>query len=325
METKGASGTPKQRRLRSLTRTCGLVLSEAQSLGESLMEESPFRHRIYDLISRYIAARETLASFPPEDFPSMRDFLSAHYFPVLQATERLFSQMAPDRERSVFTLDKWKERDKVTLFFANYVMMRQNYRALRDLVSAHFVDTYKSTYELVCDDASPLFDTHGLHSMRIPSETTRIRPSANLIAETLRLRTRIGEDEARVLEEQVSELIKNAVVHGNKKDPTKEVRIWYGTDDYAFRIIVEDEGPGFQRLEEWNEFNRKRNAALQKGDMDEILGYMQFKTPESTDADGGNALFAAVEYWDSSLVYNRRRNKVAALKYIRNLRQSVSA
>ena len=35
----------------------------------------------------------------------------------------------------------------------------------------------------------------------------------------------------------------------------------------------------------------------------------------SEDDDGGNALFAAVEFWDSGLIYNNKRNKVAALKY----------
>mgnify|MGYP006052180869 FL=1 len=39
-----------------------------------------------------------------------------------------------------------------------------------------------------------------------------------------------------------------------------------------------------------------------------------FKTKESDSQDGGNALFAALEYWNGGFVYNGKRNAVAMLK-----------
>ncbi|MDD5066254.1 MAG: ATP-binding protein [bacterium] len=119
-----------------------------------------------------------------------------------------------------------------------------------------------------------------------------------------------------ILEGQISEIIKNAVKHGNKCDARKKVKIWYLTSDKQFKIIVEDEGKGFTNFNEWNEFNKLRNEALKRGNIEEMLKYVQYKGPESRDDDGGNSLFAALEYWDSSLVYNNKKNKVAAVKYL---------
>jgi translation elongation factor EF-1beta len=195
-------------------------------------------------------------------------------------------------------------------------MMHQNYRALKELIAGYFVDQYKSSYELICDHDSPLFDIQGLKSMSIRSELALIRPTAVTMLRELGVSDRIDDSELQVLEEQISEIVKNAVIHGNRKEPEKTVSIWFGLDEKSFRLIVEDQGSGFANLEEWNEFNRKRNEALKKGDMEEIINYVQYRTPDSTEHDGGNALFAAVEFWDSSLVYNYRRNKVAALKYL---------
>ena len=42
--------------------------------------------------------------------------------------------------------------------------------------------------------------------------------------------------------------------------------------------------------------------------------YVAYTTPESDEYDGGNALFAAVEYWDGGVVFSEKRNKVAVLK-----------
>ena len=64
--------------------------------------------------------------------------------------------------------------------------------------------------------------------------------------------------EINLLEQQISEIIKNAVKHGNKCDPEKMVRVWYDFSPEHAHLIVEDEGPGFQDLERWNEFNHRR-------------------------------------------------------------------
>lgn len=120
--------------------------------------------------------------------------------------------------------------------------------------------------------------------------------------------------EINLLEQQISELIKNAVKHGNKKDPAKKIRVWASFSKNHARVIVEDEGEGFKQVEQWNEFNMKRNHCFETGDFDEIEKYFSYRTENSTDEDGGNALFAAVEYWDGGVVFNNKKNAVAVLK-----------
>lgn len=45
----------------------------------------------------------------------------------------------------------------------------------------------------------------------------------------------------------LEEALVNAIKHGNKLDPTKRVRIQASIDDRRCEIIIEDEGPGFDR------------------------------------------------------------------------------
>lgn len=41
------------------------------------------------------------------------------------------------------------------------------------------------------------------------------------------------------------EAVVNAIVHGNKQDPSKNVSIEYCITDESLEFVVEDEGPGF--------------------------------------------------------------------------------
>ena len=165
--------------------------------------------------------------------------------------------------------------------------------------------------QLIIDPESPLFDNDGMMYCEFPSNLDKIREYTEVIIQ--RVPSTLYQEKL-VLEQQISEILKNAIKHGNKSDNSKNIKVFYSYTGDTFRIIVEDEGEGFKLLEEWNEFNRKRNEAIAKKDIELMLKYVTYKGPHSTDADGGNSLFAALEYWDSGLVYNENRNKVAALK-----------
>ncbi|HKL39955.1 MAG TPA: ATP-binding protein [Cryomorphaceae bacterium] len=43
----------------------------------------------------------------------------------------------------------------------------------------------------------------------------------------------------------LTEAVNNAIYHGNKQDPDKNVVVKYHADEDEFRFIIEDEGPGF--------------------------------------------------------------------------------
>ncbi|MFP4363663.1 MAG: ATP-binding protein [Spirochaetia bacterium] len=129
--------------------------------------------------------------------------------------------------------------------------------------------------------------------------------------------------ELNLLEQQISEIIKNAVKHGNKNDPSKKVKVWYSFSTNHAHLIVEDEGEGFQGLEAWNEFNRKRIECFQKQDFEELGNYVSFRTKQSDDNDGGNAMFAALEYWDGGLVFNEKKNAIAVLKTYQQKRHGI--
>jgi hypothetical protein len=167
--------------------------------------------------------------------------------------------------------------------------------------------------EIRIDGASPLFDKTGLKYKEFPSDYSRIRFYAMLLVKSAPL----GGEEVSLLEQQIAEIIKNAVKHGNKNNLKKKVRIWHKFTPDMAHLIIEDEGEGFTDLEKWNDFNRKRFRQVNERNYDELGKYVSFRSRSSDESDGGNALFAALEYWDAGLIFNEKRNAVAMKKLFR--------
>ena len=164
--------------------------------------------------------------------------------------------------------------------------------------------------ELRVDENDALFDKTNMLYKEFPSDFRQIRYFTLLIVQSAPLEIK----EINLLEQQISKVIKNAVKHGNKCDINKKVSVWYSFSPTHAHLIVEDEGEGFKDLEKWNEFNRKRLNCLHDQNYEDLANYVSFRTLDSDDQDGGNALFAALEYWNGGFVFNEKRNGVAMLK-----------
>lgn len=163
---------------------------------------------------------------------------------------------------------------------------------------------------IIIDDKSNIFNTDGCFYKEFPSDLRQVRYFTLLIVQKAPPEIK----ELNLLEQQISELIKNAVKHGNKCDLNKKVKIWYFFSKEEARIIVEDEGKGFLKIREWNEFNKKRLQCLHEENFEELGNYVSYRTPESDDRDGGNAMFAALEYWNNGLVFTEKANKIGVSK-----------
>ena len=109
--------------------------------------------------------------------------------------------------------------------------------------------------ELRSDGSDALFDKTNMLYKEFPSDFRQIRYFTLLIVQSAPLEIK----EINLLEQQISEVIKNAVKHGNDCDINKKVHIWYSFSPSHAHIIVEDEGEGFKDLEKWNEFNTLRH------------------------------------------------------------------
>lgn len=163
---------------------------------------------------------------------------------------------------------------------------------------------------LSIDNESSLFNTAGMFYKEFPSDFRQIRYFTLLIVQKAPPEIK----EINLLEQQISEIIKNAVKHGNRNNPEKKVKVWYSFSETHAHLIVEDEGPGFKDLEKWNDFNEKRLICFFEQDFEKLGDYVAFTTENSDDFDGGNALFAAVEYWDQGVVFSTSRNRVGVKK-----------
>jgi hypothetical protein len=163
---------------------------------------------------------------------------------------------------------------------------------------------------LIVDDRNELFDAQGMRYVAFPSDYARIREYAAFVLHGCPEPFREGG----LLEQQLSEVIKNGIKHGNCCDPAKSIHIWYDLRKRA-RFIVEDEGGGFADLEAWNDFYRSRQEALADGRFDEFLALASYRGPKSGVDDGGNSLIAALEYWNGGMIYNADRNKVGVVRW----------
>ncbi len=305
----------KEKKLNSISKQAKIIINETLVYCKTLIPESLYKDRIWHAIS---CCKLCLHDFESKEinFSSMREFLDNHYYKLLNVTKDLFVKLMMTSNGDHFSMKKWQEKDVLTLFFANFIILNQNFRSLKNIISYYFIKSYKEAYELIIDENSPLWDITDMKYMEVSMTLNQIRDYAKSIIANVKF---INKDfSLNILEEQVSEIIKNAMKHGNKNQPGKKVKIWYLINKELFKIIVEDDGDGngFTNFDEWNEFNRKRNEALKKGNMEEMVKYIQYKSPQSTHEDGGNALFAALEYWDSGLVYKKKKNKVVAVKYL---------
>jgi len=164
--------------------------------------------------------------------------------------------------------------------------------------------------EILIDDTHDLFSKKDLNYTVFPSDYNQIRYFTLLLIQ----RSRPKSDERLLLEQQVSEIIKNAVKHGNGCDPERKIKVWYRFTPTEARLIVEDEGPGFADIEKWNLFNRTRQEFIDRQDFIGLISYVSWRTEKSDAYDGGNALFAALEYWNLGVVYTGKRNTIAVGK-----------
>jgi predicted RNA-binding protein (virulence factor B family) len=171
--------------------------------------------------------------------------------------------------------------------------------------------------EIQINGSSPLFNTAEMGYKEFSSDFKRIRYYTLLLVSSAPSRIK----ETNLLEQQVSELIKNGISHGNKNDPRKILKVWYSFTHEAARLIVEDEGPGFNEISEWNDFNRQRLECVQAQNFDKLVDFISFRSHNSDEKDGGNALFAALEYWNGGMVFNDKHNAVAVKKIFDGYKQ----
>ena len=166
------------------------------------------------------------------------------------------------------------------------------------------------TRKLIVDEHNEIFDAQGMKYIEFESCLLSIRKICTLILKECPE----AFLEENLLEQQLSELIKNGIKHGNKCDPKKKVKVWYDLRKRA-RFIVEDEGEGFVCLDAWNEFYHKRQEALCDQNFDLFLSLASYLGPDSDETDGGNSLIAALEFWNGGMIYNEARNKVGVVRW----------
>lgn len=161
-----------------------------------------------------------------------------------------------------------------------------------------------------CDSNNILFNKENMMEKVFSSDWRQIRYYTLLIVQS----APFEQEEMGLLEQQISEIIKNAIQHGNHNNVSKKITVYYSFSSVHAHVIVEDEGEGFKDLDKWNDFYKNRQKAFASHDDTKMAEYVSFKSDESSASDGGNALCAAVEFWNGGIVFNDQKNAVALLR-----------
>ncbi len=83
------------------------------------------------------------------------------------------------------------------------------------------------------------------YSLTISSERTSIENAVNL-AEKIAAEMKLIDDESDNLAISVSEAVANAIIHGNKLDKNKKVKISIFVKNNRITVKVKDQGSGFE-------------------------------------------------------------------------------
>ena len=83
-----------------------------------------------------------------------------------------------------------------------------------------------------------------MKKLKIPSLPENLRMVENVIDEISSLHE-FGSDMYGKILVACVEAVNNSIVHGNKSNPEKNVDVIISSNEKELRIVVEDEGPGF--------------------------------------------------------------------------------
>ena len=83
---------------------------------------------------------------------------------------------------------------------------------------------------------------------KIPSDLSAVREVQSRILDDVK-RHGYGAESTFAIKLALEEVLINAIKHGNKFDTSKHVHVESNVTPEAAEIIIEDEGPGFERVE----------------------------------------------------------------------------
>lgn len=96
----------------------------------------------------------------------------------------------------------------------------------------------------ISEKGRALLVTGEMTELVLQSRVESVAEAAEAAAQAVR-RTGLGDDAAFGIDMAVREAVTNAVLHGNKKDESKQVIVTITTSPGALEITVRDEGAGF--------------------------------------------------------------------------------
>lgn len=250
--------------------------------------------------------------YSQEFYKQLRDFVFSDLSLLMDMLNIFFNKLITLVNEEVMDKGNGGDINPVKLFSASYFLLNLNIKSLKNNIIKYFDMGFQEHTQLqVYADKDSVWSTDNMKYKEFLGDIKKIREYAREILAD----TEMDNFDDALLQLQISEFIKNAIRHGNQLEKSKKVKVWYEINNDSAKLIIEDEGEGFKDLKKWNEFNKHRIFYIEKQDIQNVLKYATYKTENSTENDGGNFLFSALEYWDSGIIFNTKKNKIYVMKY----------
>jgi DNA-binding response OmpR family regulator len=139
--------------------------------------------------------------------------------------------------------------------------------------------------------------------LRVPCDLNAVEPIQKVLSE---MHGYLPKETREAIGSVFREMLNNAIEHGGKLDPTKQVEVKYIKMKRAILYSIKDPGEGF-KLEEL------KHAAIANPD-DNPFHHMEIRQ-EKGMRPGGFGIMLASQVIDE-LIYNEKRNELIFVKYI---------
>lgn len=257
----------------------------------------------------------TLKTISKENFfDELRQFLFHNYSVFIDLLKMLFYQIIfYTNKQNIMELIASSDNPAFDFIGGNYLLLTMNFKKIKNAINQFYFKDIKLKDELIIDNNTELWLVSDMEHDIFPSDINKIVEYTETVIKPTS--GKISSDDFQVLHHEVSELIINAIKHGNKNDVNKIIRLWYKFQDDCYKFIIEDQGEGFKDLEKWNEFNRERNRAIQIKNIKLMEKFALYRPEGSDNTKGGSTFFGALQYWDSGVIFNSKRNKIVTMKY----------
>jgi hypothetical protein len=162
----------------------------------------------------------------------LKNFVYSDLSLLMDMFNLFFNKLMTAVDEKVFIKEKWEDINPVTLFGASYFLLKMNMKSLKNNISKYFKTGFEENIGLkVADDSNEIWKIDNMKYKEFNSIINNMSKYAQEILDD----SQTEHVDDKLLKLQISEIIKNAIRHGNELTESKIVKAWYQKDSRIWK------------------------------------------------------------------------------------------